>query len=246
MSLLLMPLATLMAANVMPPPPQSSGAASPPRWPVFFERLGQVHSVHNRFDLRLRVRIDLPSLQRDLDSILHRLELLDSEFRDPDQPAPGGRRKKKPSRLDELNHSWRQQNRHLRERAENQRRRAKDLRQLGMHYPGEEAPEGRLGGPLLSRRRRQGILKGFFGVAYNQDVEDVQRRLNTIDTKLSSSVNAVRSRTDLLSSSTKAEMNRQTKEIKEVEDMATKLERKVGTLPEHAFLFGLAFARTPT
>ncbi len=52
--------------------------------PVFFEHLGNVHSVHNRFDLALRVRINLPKLTDKVRRIVRKLDMLDSEFHDPE------------------------------------------------------------------------------------------------------------------------------------------------------------------
>ncbi len=221
---------------------QQSASSSSMRWPVFFEHLGQVHSLHNRFDLALRVDINLPSLQAKVTKIVHKLRLLDSEFRDPEatttrsSSSSTNKRRKNRTRLDELNASWREQNRHLRERCENQLRRASDLRELGEDRIYDEDPKN--GVPklkhrprrprLLKRRKRQGgVLKGLFGVAYAQDVEDVNRKLQSVDNKLSVSVNDVRAQADYVKSSTRERMAQQNKEIKEVEQMAEKLERKV-------------------
>ena len=49
-------------------------------WPVFFERLGQVHSIHNKWDLALRVNVALPSLEAKVTKTLHKLSLLDGDF----------------------------------------------------------------------------------------------------------------------------------------------------------------------
>jgi hypothetical protein len=49
-------------------------------WPVFFEHLGFVHSIHNKWDLTVSVKLHLPSLEARLSKTVHRLRLLDHQY----------------------------------------------------------------------------------------------------------------------------------------------------------------------
>lgn len=49
-------------------------------WPVFFEHLGFVHSIHNKWDITLSVKLHLPSLEARLSKTVHRLRLLDHQY----------------------------------------------------------------------------------------------------------------------------------------------------------------------
>jgi hypothetical protein len=49
-------------------------------WPVFFEHLGFVHSIHNKWDITVSVKLHLPSLQARLSKTIHRLRLLDHQY----------------------------------------------------------------------------------------------------------------------------------------------------------------------
>jgi len=57
-------------------------------WPVFFEHLGFVHSIHNKWDLTISVKLHLPSLEARLSKTVHRLRLLDHQYEkhDPEEP----------------------------------------------------------------------------------------------------------------------------------------------------------------
>ena len=189
-------------------------------WPVFFEHLGYVHSIHNKWDLTLRVHIDLPALQARTFKVLHRLDLLNGDFHDPDELDTTSKRST-PSRLDELNESWSQQNKHIRRRCENIKRRAGDLVELGEH--------------TLYRRRRkrqintEGVLKAVLGLAYHDDVKGMESKVDAINTKLSGDLNKVRSQTNTLKSRTNEMMTRQSSEIKKMESLAGRLQRKVSS-----------------
>lgn len=49
-------------------------------WPVFFEHLGFVHSIHNKWDLAVTSKLHLPSLEARLSKTIHRLRLLDHQY----------------------------------------------------------------------------------------------------------------------------------------------------------------------
>lgn len=200
-------------------------------WPVFFERLGNVHSIHNKWDLALRVHINLPSLEAKINKLLHKLTLLDSDFQDPEAST-----RTIPSRLEELNKSWKLQNKKLNLRLGNLKRRGQDLRELGQYQARKRrkrdlTPEDLM---ALSSKSRQflaaaggGLLKGIFGVAYSNDVDQVKTKISNIDARLSSDINGVRSDTHNLRSNTREMLGRHDKEIRKMEDMAHVLERKV-------------------
>ena len=128
-------------------------------WPVYFEHLGFVHSVHNKWDLALSIKLYLPQLDLRLGKSLHRLRLLqgtnyddnssDEEYHDyvdPDEFAREARvleeaerssrsSDHQPSRLHELQESWATLNRHLRQRCKTLKRRSNNLKGLGSLMP---------------------------------------------------------------------------------------------------------------
>lgn len=208
-------------------------------WPVFFEQLGQVHSIHNKWDLALRVQIDLPSTDAQISKILHKLDLLDSSFDDAKARGTRSRSRGGLTRLEDLERSWKEQNLKLSARCENLQRRSGDLQEMGQHTlrakrsaaaPVEKETAGH---PLLhSRSKRQnnvnsGILQGLFGVAYTNDVEQVKSTLTNLDSRLSSDLNVVKTQAVNLRSSTSDQIRSQSRELQKMEDIADTLERKV-------------------
>ncbi len=81
-------------------------------WPVFFEKLGHVHSIHNKFDLALRVHIDVPMVEARVGRVIKKLDILNTDFKDPSFKRRYG--SNHPSRLEDLNLSWKEQNKRLR------------------------------------------------------------------------------------------------------------------------------------
>ena len=55
---------------------QTSSVLGDVEWPVYFEHLGFVHSVHNKWELALSVNFYLPKLDLRLGKSMHRLRLL--------------------------------------------------------------------------------------------------------------------------------------------------------------------------
>ena len=56
-------------------------------WPVFFEHLGFVHSIHNKWDLTVSAKLHLPSLEARLSKTVHRLRLLDHQYEQHDHQS---------------------------------------------------------------------------------------------------------------------------------------------------------------
>ena len=50
-------------------------------WPVFFEKLGHVHSIHNKFDLALRVHINVPAVEDRIGKVIKKLKILDTDIK---------------------------------------------------------------------------------------------------------------------------------------------------------------------
>ena len=50
-------------------------------WPVFFEKLGHVHSIHNKFDLALRVHINVPAVEDRIGKVIKKLRILDTDIK---------------------------------------------------------------------------------------------------------------------------------------------------------------------
>ena len=51
-----------------------AGASGAAEWPVFFEHLGLVHSIHNKWDLTLSMQFHLPKLEARILKTIHRYE----------------------------------------------------------------------------------------------------------------------------------------------------------------------------
>ena len=264
-------------------------------WPVYFEHLGFVHSVHNKFDLALSVHFYLPALDLRLQKSLHRLRLLqgtnykeddnaDSEYHDyvnPDEVARQARVMEnaeresrnedgQPSRLHELQESWATLNRHLRQRCQTLKRRSNNLKGLGMLMPPRRRRQrnrrdlrgGRhstFGDDIIPsifrdrlymqqvkyRYKRQddggsdgggggfggGFLKTVLGLAYDEDVSALVKRLNDLKGEYNQGIQTVNNQQAQLRSLTDAELSSQKTNMNKVMKMADKLDRKVsGTL----------------
>ena len=50
-------------------------------WPVFFEKLGHVHSIHNKFDLAMRVQINVPAVEERINKVMKKLKILDTDIK---------------------------------------------------------------------------------------------------------------------------------------------------------------------
>lgn len=81
-----------------------------------------------------------------------------------------------------------------------------------------------------------GLLKALFGVAYTNDVDNVKHKLNSIDSRLSTDINNVRSQSNNLKSSTREIIQKQTAEIRKMETLAGRLERKVIVMETNPFM----------
>lgn len=101
-------------------------------WPVYFEHLGLVHSIHNKWDLSLNTALHLPKLELRILKTIHRLRLLSGKY--DKEAAAAFRSSGEKSRLEELQESWSKLNRQLSRRAENMRRRARNLKDLGKNW----------------------------------------------------------------------------------------------------------------
>ena len=218
----------MVIAALLSPIGLVSGATST-EWPVYFEHLGLVHSVHNKWDLALSTKLHLPKLEARILKTIHRLRLLRGKY---DQEASKHfRSSEEKSRFVELQESWTKLNRQLSRRAENMRRRCKNLKSLGA--PAEK------NNPKRKKRQTNvnevdaviqltgGILQSMFGVAYTDDVRKVVSRIDKIDDDLSSDINVVKSSQTTLQRKTVDTLSKQDNTIQMVEKMARTVERKV-------------------
>ena len=104
---------TVLCLSTLPDPVHSRV-----EWPVFFEHLGFVHSIHNKWDLTLKVQFYLPSLEARLSKTLHRLQLLrghedEAEHEHEEAHAEASKRSQRPSKLQQLQESWQTLNRYF-------------------------------------------------------------------------------------------------------------------------------------
>ena len=217
------------------------GQSANTEWPVFFEHLGLVHSIHNKWDITLNTNLHVPQLESRILKTIHRLQMLQKET---EKTKSAFRSSEEKSRLEELQESWIKLNRQLSRRAETMRRRTKNLKSLGAYAsPKRKKRQGESESPeedLLSRMKRQdspedaviqlagGVLQSMFGVAYVGDVRQVVDRIDTIDSKLSNRVETVKHTQDDLMSRTKETLTKQDRSIHMVEEMAKTVEQKVG------------------
>ncbi len=105
-----------------------SVSAQNTEWPVYFEHLGLVHSIHNKWDLSLTTPLHLPKLEARIFKTIHRLRLLSGQYNK--EAEAHFRSDEEKSRLEELQESWGKLNRQLSRRAENMRRRTRNLKAL--------------------------------------------------------------------------------------------------------------------
>ena len=274
-------------------------------WPVYFEHLGFVHSVHNKWEVALNVNFYLPQLDLRLGKSMHRLRLLQGrnyddgseeeaaqyrnlDYVDPDeltftrearvleeaeersQRSSDG----EPSRLHELQESWATLNRHLRQRCKTLRRRSNNLKGLGSLMPprkrrqrnrrgaGGDADYPLFGDEIVpsifksllvrpegNREKREedgearqddgddggssgltnGIFKTVFGLAYDEDVDALVKRLNELKGEYENGISTVETQQSQLRSLTSSELNSQKTHMNKVMKMADKLDRKVNS-----------------
>ena len=204
-------------------------AGASAEWPVFFEHLGFVHSIHNKWDLTLNVKLYLPSLEARLAKTLHRLDLLRGHQHDPEPDRP---RASGPSKLQELQESWQTLNRHLTRRCETLKRRSSNLRGLAKSRPKRRRRQA----PPLLRFKRQddgglaagnGVLQTLFGIAYYDDIKRIHSQLKTVESKMNNDLVVVKDTQSHLEQETEQELTLQKSKMAKVEDMAHELEAKV-------------------
>ena len=215
-----------------------SETASNTEWPVYFEHLGLIHSIHNKWDLTLSTNLHLPQLETRILKTIHRLRLLST--RTEEEAKAAFRTSEEKSRLTELQESWEKLNRQLFRRAENMRRRTRNLKSLGsydmtkMKNPKrfKRQSEGGSGADAIIQLTG-GVLQSLFGVAYTDDVRQVVQRIDAIDDSLKTDLNTVKTSQDDLTQQTKVTMKEQDKSIKMVMKMAKIVEHKVRKVKLH-------------
>ena len=73
----------------------------------------------------------------------------------------------------------------------------------------------------------EGLIKAVFGVAYTQDVDELSKKLENVESHLESDVKVVREGQSKLTSETRSQLEQQKSVMSKVEDMAHELELKV-------------------
>ena len=215
-------------------------------WPVFFEHLGLVHSIHNKWDLTLTTALHVPKLEGRILKTIHRLKVLNEQS--DKQTKAAFRSAEEKSRLQELQESWRKLNRQLSRRAETMRRRTKNLKSLGAYSETEKMKKMSMMDKMMNKRPKRdtddsdlrqdggndavieltnGIMKALFGVAYTDDVRKVVRRIDDIDDRLMDNIGQVKNEQTSLTQNTRQTLTKQDTTIHMVEKMAKTIERKV-------------------
>jgi hypothetical protein len=207
----------------------ASTVAATTDWPVFFEHLGLVHSVHNKWDLTLSMQLHVPKLEARILKTIHRLRLLSGKYEKETEAAFRSDQEK--SRLEELQESWTKLNRQLSRRAETMRRRTRNLKNLGSSSNTQPKRKKRqtegIDGVDAVLQLTGGVLQSLFSVAYTEDVKKVVARIDKIDDDLSQDIKVVRTSQSDLQTNTKQTLNKQDNTIHMMEKMAKKIERKV-------------------
>ena len=225
---------------------QSSGLTE---WPVYFEHLGLVHSIHNKWDLSLSTSLHLPKLEAKILKTIHRLRLLSGKY--DKEAATHFRSVEEKSRFEELQESWSKLNRQLSRRAENMRRRTKNLKYIGGSFDenhrivkSRKTPGGSFDENFHRIVKRQtpedivnevdaviqltgGVLQSLFSVAYTDDVRKVVSRIDKIDDDLKKDITVVKTDQTSLKKRTVDSLTKQEGKMKMVEKMARTVERKV-------------------
>jgi len=234
---------------------QSSGLTE---WPVYFEHLGLVHSIHNKWDLSLSTSLHLPKLEAKILKTIHRLRLLSGKY--DKEAATHFRSVEEKSRFEELQESWSKLNRQLSRRAENMRRRTKNLKYIGGSFdenhrivksrktPGGSFDEN--GHRIVKRQTPEdivnevdaviqltgGVLQSLFSVAYTDDVRKVVSRIDKIDDDLKKDITVVKTDQTSLKKRTVDSLTKQEGKMKMVEKMARTVERKVADMETNPYL----------
>ena len=219
----------LVAMNIVSG--QSSGLTE---WPVYFEHLGLVHSIHNKWDLSLSTSLHLPKLEAKILKTIHRLRLLSGKY--DKEAATHFRSVEEKSRFEELQESWSKLNRQLSRRAENMRRRTKNLKYIGGSFDDNnsqhrivkrQTPEDIVNEVDAVIQLTGGVLQSLFSVAYTDDVRKVVSRIDKIDDDLKKDITVVKTDQTSLKKRTVDSLTKQEGKMKMVEKMARTVERKV-------------------
>ena len=216
-------------------------------WPVFFEHLGQIHSIHNKWDLALTVESRLDEFETRLRNVSITLDVLRPTFQDSEDDELGGEDTGNSHTInvrsvyEAVRDHWDALSGIYKRRAEDLVLRLHDYRTLGDKQNFERYARTRLEkteyvevyeDSRIKRRhkrsscqRTSGIFGVLFGFAYQPNIDCLNDQFEKFKGDLNGNVENLASSQNKISS-------RQSNEIRETKNMVKKVERMTDKIEE--------------
>ena len=214
-------------------------------WPVFFEHLGQIHSIHNKWDLALTTETRLDEFETRLRNVSITLEVLRPIFQEKKTEEEAGESNTINVRsvYEALRDHWDSMAGKYRKRAEALLIRLHDYRALGDRQSLNRYARTRLAktqfievyeDSRIKRRhkrsscqRTNGIFGILFGFAYQPNIDCLNDQFESFKNDLNGNVENLSNSQNSISSRHSNEIRETKKMVKQVEKMTDMIEEKM-------------------
>lgn len=211
-------------------------------WPVFFEHLGQIHSIHNKWDLALTVETRLDEFETRLKNVSITLDVLRPTFQEEDDGATNKNFNVRSAQEAVRNH-WDTISQLYKGRVRELLLRLNDYRALGDKQSFERYARTRLTktqsiqvyeDSRIKRRHKRascqrttGLFGVMFGFAYQPNIDCLNDQFEQFKGDLNGNVQDLIQEQNKMSSRHTNEMKETKKMVKNVEKMTGKIEEKM-------------------
>ena len=211
-------------------------------WPVFFEHLGQIHSIHNKWDLALTVETRLDEFETRLKNVSIMLDVLRPTFQEEDDGDTNTSFNVRSAQEAIRNH-WDTVAQLYKRRVEELLLRLNDYRALGDEKSFERYARTRLSktqfievyeDSRIKRRhkrascqRTSGLFGIMFGFAYQPNIDCLNDQFEKFKGDLNGNVQDLVHEQNAMSSRHSNEMKETKTMVKKVEKMTGKIEEKM-------------------
>ena len=211
-------------------------------WPVFFEHLGQIHSIHNKWDLALTVETRLDEFETRLKNVSITLDVLRPTFQEEDDGDTKASFNVRSAQEAVRNH-WDTIAQLYKRRVQELLFRLNDYRALGDKQSFERYARTRLAKTQFievyednrikrrhkraSCQRTTGLFGVMFGFAYQPNIDCLNDQFEQFKGDLNGNVQDLVQEQNKMSSRHMNEMKETKKMVKNVEKMTGKIEEKM-------------------
>merc|ERR550532_662591 len=213
-------------------------------WPVFFEHLGQIHSIHNKWDLALTVETRLDEFETRLKNVSIMLDVLRPTFQEEDDgDTDTDKSFDLRSAQEAVRNHWDTIAQLYKRRVQELLLRLSDYRALGDEKSFERYARTRLSktqfievyeDSRIKRRHKRascqrttGLFGVMFGFAYQPNIECLNDQFEKFKGDLNGNVQDLVHEQNRMSSRHTNEMKETKKMVKNVEKMTGKIEEKM-------------------